>query len=67
MGFPAGYTHVFIHLDFETYVHLNFEVPVAVTIIRKDGSPPVYGVVTGVIPDPAAVPPVSHPAIFAGP
>ncbi|MBN2534247.1 MAG: hypothetical protein JXB88_15260 [Spirochaetales bacterium] len=56
-GLAAAYSHMFIHLDFETYIHLNFEVPNAVTITRQDGSPPVYGIIVGVIPDPAAVPP----------
>ena len=48
----AGYTHDYTLLDFETRVHLNFEVPATVTITRQDGSPPVYGVITGVIAPP---------------
>jgi hypothetical protein len=42
----------FLTFDFEMRIHLNFEVPAAVTITRKDGSPPVFGVVIGVLADP---------------
>jgi hypothetical protein len=51
----AGYSHDYNSLDFETRVHLNFEVPATVTIIRKDGAPPVYGVVTGKLADPQPI------------
>ena len=53
---PAGSSDFFVTLDFETRVHLNFEVPSNVKIIRKDGSPPQFGVVTGVVdPEPLVV------------
>ena len=43
----APATHYWITIDFETRVHLNFEVPATVTITRKEGSAPVYGIVSG--------------------
>ena len=49
---PTGFSHYYASVDFETHVHLNFEVPNQVKIIRKDGSAPVFGVVTGVLDDP---------------
>jgi hypothetical protein len=52
---PAGLTAMFVALDWDTRVYLNFEVPAAVTIKRQEGSPPVYGIVIGVLGDP--VPP----------
>ncbi len=52
---PAGSSHSFTHIDFDTRVHLNFEVPAAVTVSRQDGSPPVYGVVVGVLANPQPV------------
>jgi hypothetical protein len=51
----AGVTNTFTHIDFETRVHLNFEVPAAVTISRQDGAAPVFGVVTGVLADPQPI------------
>ncbi|MDR2010224.1 MAG: OmpH family outer membrane protein [Bacteroidales bacterium] len=45
-------THTFTFIDFETRVHLNADVPMVVTITRQDGSPPVYGIVIGIIPPP---------------
>jgi len=48
----ASDTHDFFTLDFETRMHLNFEVPASVKITRKDGTPPRYGVVTGALGDP---------------
>lgn len=42
-------------IDFETRCHLNFEVPASVTITRQDGSPPVYGVITGELADPQPI------------
>jgi hypothetical protein len=50
-----GFSHSFTHIDFETRVHLNFEVPATVTVTRKDGSAPVFGVVVGVIAAPIPV------------
>jgi hypothetical protein len=50
---PPGYSHKFMTLDFETRVHLNFEVSSTVKVTRKDGAAPQFGVVTGVVdPDP---------------
>lgn len=49
------WTHHFTHIDFSTRVHLNFEVPAAVTINRKDGSAPVFGVVVGVMANPQPI------------
>jgi hypothetical protein len=54
-AFNPPYTHKIRAVDFETRVHLNFEVPGSVTVIRKDGSPPVYGVVTGKLADPSPI------------
>ena len=54
-SFPTGCSHKFYGIDFETRFHLNFEVPAAVTVVRQDGSPPVYGVVTGELADPQPV------------
>ena len=53
-GGPIGAsdTHDYYSLDFETRLHLNFEVPAAIKIKRKDGSPPIYDVVIGVLDDP---------------
>lgn len=48
-------THTFTHIDFDTRVHLNFEVPAAVKITRQDGSPPTYGVVVGELDDPQPI------------
>lgn len=42
----------YMGMNFETRIHLNFEVPNQVKIIRKEGSAPVFGVVTGVLDDP---------------
>jgi hypothetical protein len=50
-----GYSHEFDSIDFETRVHLNFEVPAAVKITRKEGSAPVFGVVSGVLDDPQPI------------
>ncbi|AHG91429.1 hypothetical protein J421_3892 [Gemmatirosa kalamazoonensis] len=50
-----GISHEWHGVDFETRVHLNFEVPAAVKITRKDGSAPVFGVVTGKLDDPQPV------------
>lgn len=52
---PSSATHMYTTLDFETLLHLNFEVPAAVTIIRQDGSAPVWGVITGVLADPQPI------------
>ena len=52
---PPRYSHMYVQFDFQTRLHLNFEVPAAVHIVRQDGSPPVYGVITGVLPDPQPV------------
>ena len=49
---PGSYTALFFSVDFETHVHLNFEVIAPVNIIRQDGSPPRYGVITGMLSDP---------------
>ena len=49
---PGGGTAVFFATDFQTHVHLNFEVKAPVNVIRQDGSAPQYGVVTGVLTDP---------------
>jgi hypothetical protein len=56
-GGPIGSadTHDFFALDFDTRVHLNFEVPAAVTITRQEGSPPIWGVVVGRLADPQPV------------
>jgi hypothetical protein len=78
-----GFTHEYAHIDFETRLHLNFEVPATVHITRKDGSPPVFGVVTGIIDPPEPIilkketwntrvlqapgGAVTHPDTFAGP
>jgi hypothetical protein len=43
----AGFVRFYSSIDFETRVHLNFEVPASVHITRKDGSAPVFGVVSG--------------------
>jgi hypothetical protein len=51
----AGDSHDWASVDFETRVHLNFEVPAAVKVTRKDGSAPVFGVVTGALDDPQPV------------
>jgi hypothetical protein len=51
---PKG-TASFTHIDFDSRIHLNFEVPAAVTISRQDGSAPVFGVVTGVLADPQPI------------
>ena len=48
-------SHLFASVDFETRLHLNFEVPAAVTVTRKDGSAPVFGVVAGKLDDPQPV------------
>jgi hypothetical protein len=50
-----GESHGWDSIDFETRVHLNFEVPAAVNITRQDGSAPVYGVVTGSLVNPQPV------------
>jgi hypothetical protein len=52
---PGGSSHAFTHIDFDTRVHLNFEVPAAVTVTRQDGSAPVFGVVVGVIAAPLPI------------
>lgn len=49
---PPGYTHKFNLVDFESRIHLNFEVPAVVKIIRQEGSAPIFGVITGVLNDP---------------
>ncbi len=41
--------HTYTNIEFETRIHLNYDVPPRVTITRQDGSPPIYGVVLGVI------------------
>jgi hypothetical protein len=52
----APYTHFYNRIDFETRVHLNFDVPAAVNVTRKDGAAPVFGVVTGnMVPDPVTL------------
>jgi hypothetical protein len=51
---PAD-THDFFALDFDTRVHLNFEVPAAVTITKKEGSAPIWGIVVGELADPQPV------------
>lgn len=53
-GGPIGATdtHDFFTLDFDTRIHLNFEVPAAVTVVKKDGSPPIYALVEGKIAPP---------------
>jgi hypothetical protein len=48
----AGDTHDFFSLDFESRVHLNFEVPASVTINKQEGAPPVYDALIGVLADP---------------
>jgi hypothetical protein len=52
---PAGATAAFTHIDFDTRVHLNFEVPAAVKIAHQDGSAPTFGVVTGVLDNPQPI------------
>ncbi len=52
---PAGSSASFTHIDFDTRVHLNFEVPATVTVTRKDGAAPTFGVVVGVIADPKPI------------
>jgi len=52
---PVAGGSTFTHIDFDTRVHLNFEVPAAVTITRQDGSAPIYGVVVGVMADPQPI------------
>ncbi len=42
----------YLSWDFETRVHLNFEVPAAVTISKQEGSAPVYDKVIGVVGPP---------------
>lgn len=49
---PSGYTHDFFSSDFETRVHLNFEVPSNLTITVREGSPPIYSKLIGVIAPP---------------
>ncbi|MFN0103160.1 MAG: hypothetical protein ACKV2U_13855 [Bryobacteraceae bacterium] len=51
----AAEPNTFTHIDFDTRVHLNFEVPAAVTISRQDGAAPVFGVVIGVLADPQPI------------
>jgi hypothetical protein len=51
----SDYDQEWDSIDFETRIHLNFEVPAEVTITRKDGSPPMYGVITGVLADPQPI------------
>ena len=51
----ATTTHTFTHIDFDTRVHLNFEVPAAVTITRQDGSAPTFGVVVGELANPQPI------------
>jgi len=48
----AADTHDFNTRDFETRVHLNFEVPATVTISKQEGSAPIYDKVIGVLADP---------------
>jgi hypothetical protein len=50
--FPGKFVQYASSLDFETRVHLNFEVPDKVRVVRKDGAPPVYRVVAGDLPEP---------------
>ena len=51
----ASDTHDFFTLDFDTRLHLNFEVPAAVTITRKEGSAPIWGIVIGKLADPQPI------------
>ncbi len=49
----APFTHYYSSIDFETRVHLNFDVPAAVNVYKKEGTGPVFGVVSGNMnPDP---------------
>lgn len=48
----TGDTHLFMTLDFDMRVHLNFEVPAALTITRQEGSPPIYDLLEAVISPP---------------
>lgn len=51
----ASDTTDFFALDFETRVHLNFEVPAAVKIKTKTGAAQPYNVLVGVMDDPQPV------------
>jgi hypothetical protein len=50
-----GFSHGWDSVDFETRVHLNFEVPANVKITRKDGVAPNIGVITGVLENPQPI------------
>lgn len=45
-------THKYASVDWDTRLHLNCDVPASVTIKRKEGSPPVYDIVIGVLAPP---------------
>jgi hypothetical protein len=51
----ASDTHDFLTREFDTKLHLNFEVPAAVTVTRQEGSAPVYGIVIGKLADPQPI------------
>ncbi len=48
----SGRTMGYRHYDFETRVHLNFEVPGSVTITRQEGAAEPYDVLIGKLADP---------------
>ncbi len=56
-GGPIGAsdTHDFYKLDFDTRLHLNFDVPASVTVTRKEGSGPIWGIVIGKLADPQPI------------
>jgi len=51
----ASDTHDFFTLDFDTRLHLNFEVPATVTVTKKEGSAPIWGIVIGKLADPQPI------------
>jgi hypothetical protein len=56
-GFSTGWDSV----DFETRIHLNFEVPAAVTVISKEGTAPNLGKIVGALADPQPIKLDSNP------
>jgi len=52
LGLGTATTHAFINFDFDTRIHLNFEIPGSVTITSQTGSAPVYDRVEGKIAPP---------------
>lgn len=52
---PPNCSHMYIDIDFETRLHLNYDVPASVTITKQEGIAPIYGIITGVLSDPQPI------------